>query len=68
MSPSRYLRLQRLNLVRSELRRADPATASVTEIAQRFQFSEPGPVCRRLSKTFRRIAVNHTGRSPITAA
>jgi len=50
-SPSRYLRLRRLNLVRSELRRADPATASVTEIAQRFQFSEP----KRFAGAYRRL-------------
>jgi AraC-like DNA-binding protein len=52
MSPSRYLRLRRLNLVRSELRRADPATASVTEIAQRFQFSELGRFAAAYRKVF----------------
>jgi AraC-like DNA-binding protein len=42
MSPNRYIRLRRLNLVRMALRRADPATASVAEIAQRYEFSELG--------------------------
>jgi AraC-like DNA-binding protein len=42
VSPSRYLRLRRLNQVRAELRRADPMTASVAKIAQRYQFSELG--------------------------
>jgi AraC-like DNA-binding protein len=42
MSPSRYLRLRRLNMVRAALRCADPATTSVAEIAQRYQFSELG--------------------------
>src|SRR5262249_43246300 len=42
LSPSRYIRLRRLNMVRAALRRADPAIASVAEIAQRYQFSELG--------------------------
>jgi AraC-like DNA-binding protein len=42
LSPSRYLRLRRLNMVRAALRGADPATARVAEIAQRYQFSELG--------------------------
>ena len=41
-SPSRYLLLRRLNLARSALRRADPAHASVAEIARSCQFGEPG--------------------------
>ena len=42
LSPSRYIRLRRLNMVRLALRRADPTIASVAEIAQRYQFSELG--------------------------
>jgi AraC-like DNA-binding protein len=42
ISPTRYVLLRRLNLVRSALRRADPASTSVTEIARNFQFSELG--------------------------
>jgi AraC-like DNA-binding protein len=51
MSPSRYLLLRRLNMARSALRRADPATASVAEIARSCQFLEPG----RFAVTYRTI-------------
>jgi AraC-like DNA-binding protein len=42
MSPSRYHLLRRLNMVRSALRRADPETTSVAEIARDHQFLELG--------------------------
>jgi AraC-like DNA-binding protein len=42
MSPGQYERLRRLNLVRAALRRADPETASVTEVAKLHGFSELG--------------------------
>lgn len=42
MSPSSYIRLRRLNLVRAALRQADPATTSVATLARRFGFSELG--------------------------
>jgi transcriptional regulator GlxA family with amidase domain len=42
MSPTRYYLLRRLNMARSALRRADPATASVAEIARDHQFVELG--------------------------
>jgi AraC-like DNA-binding protein len=51
MSPTRYLSLRRLNMARSALRRADPATASVAEIARTYQFREPG----RFAVTYRAI-------------
>jgi AraC-like DNA-binding protein len=51
MSPTRYLLLRRLNMARSALRRADPATASVAEIARIHQFMEPG----RFAVTYRTI-------------
>jgi transcriptional regulator GlxA family with amidase domain len=38
-------------MARSALRRADPATASVAEIARSHQFSEPG----RFAVTYRAI-------------
>jgi AraC-like DNA-binding protein len=50
-SPTRYLLLRRLNLVRSALRRADPAHASVAEIARSYQFGEPG----RFAVTYRSV-------------
>jgi AraC-like DNA-binding protein len=49
VSPSRYLLLQRLNRARSALRRADPSTASVAEVARDHQFLELG----RFAVTYR---------------
>lgn len=51
MGPGQYMRLRRLNLVRAELRRADPATSSVAQIARRYRFSELG----RFTAAYRRI-------------
>jgi AraC-like DNA-binding protein len=51
VSPGRYIRLRRLNFVRAELRRADPATTSVAQIARRHRFSELG----RFAAVYRRI-------------
>jgi AraC-like DNA-binding protein len=42
MSPSRYLRLRRLNIARAVLRRLDPATASVADVAREYGFTELG--------------------------
>ena len=42
MSPTRFILLRRLNMVRSALKRADPASASVSQIARSYQFSELG--------------------------
>jgi AraC-like DNA-binding protein len=51
VSPCQYMRLRRLNLVRAELKRADPATTSVAQIARRHHFSELG----RFAAVYRRI-------------
>jgi AraC-like DNA-binding protein len=51
MSPTRYMLLRRLNMARSALRRADPARASVKEIARLHQFLEPG----RFAVTYRTV-------------
>jgi AraC-like DNA-binding protein len=51
MSPSSYARLRRLNLVRSALRRADPAITRVSELARRYGFSELG----RFAVTYRTV-------------
>jgi AraC-like DNA-binding protein len=51
MSPTRYILLRRLNMARSALRRADPADASVAEIARTYQFQEPG----RFAVTYRTV-------------
>jgi transcriptional regulator GlxA family with amidase domain len=64
MSPARYLLLRRLNMVRSALRRADPANTSITEIARAYQFQEPGRFAvayrtvfgEMLSTTLRRVS------------
>ena len=42
MSPKRYLWMRRMNLVNRALRAADPATATVTEIATSYGFWELG--------------------------
>jgi AraC-like DNA-binding protein len=52
VSPTRYLLLQRLNRARSALRRADPSTASVSEIARNHQFAELGRFAVRYRTTF----------------
>ena len=58
LSPARYLLLQRLNMARSALRRADPSSASVAEVARDHQFLELG----RFAVTYRTIF----GESPST--
>jgi AraC-like DNA-binding protein len=50
-SPARYFLLRRLNMARCALRRADPETASVAEIARSHQFIELG----RFSVTYRNL-------------
>jgi AraC-like DNA-binding protein len=49
VSPMRYMLLQRLNKARSALRRANPSTTSVAEIARNHQFLELG----RFAVTYR---------------
>jgi len=49
VSPARYVLLQRLNRARSALRRSDPSTTSVAEIARNHQFPELG----RFAVTYR---------------
>ena len=41
-TPIQYSRLQRLGKVRAALRRTDPATANVSDIARRYGFHQPG--------------------------
>lgn len=52
MSPGQYMRLRRLNVVRAELARADPATTSVAQIARRYRFSELGRFAAVYRRTF----------------
>jgi AraC-like DNA-binding protein len=58
VSPTRYLLLRRLNRARTALRRADPSTATVAEVARNNQFLEFG----RFAVTYRSIF----GESPST--
>jgi AraC-like DNA-binding protein len=68
MSPTRYHLLRRLNTVRSALQRADPATASVAEIARSCEFSELGRFAASYrtafgelpSTTLRRVIIGST--------
>jgi transcriptional regulator GlxA family with amidase domain len=49
LSPTRYLLLRRLNKARSALRRADPSTATVAQVARDHHFLELG----RFAVTYR---------------
>ena len=51
MSPIRYLSLRRLHQAHEALRTADPANATVTEVATRYGFWEPG----RFSRAYRQL-------------
>jgi AraC-like DNA-binding protein len=51
MSPHRYLQLRRMHLVRRALKIADPATTTVTIIANNYGFGELG----RFSAAYRRM-------------
>jgi AraC-like DNA-binding protein len=64
MSPTRYLLMQRLNMTRSALRRADPATASVAEIARNYQFPEPGRFAVTYRNTFGELPSATLRRAP----
>lgn len=42
MSPTRYIRLRRLQLARTAIVSADPSTACLADIAKHYGFSQPG--------------------------
>jgi AraC-like DNA-binding protein len=52
MSPTRYLRLRRLNMVRTTLRRSDPEASSIAEVARSHGFSEMGRFAAIYRSTF----------------
>jgi AraC-like DNA-binding protein len=69
LSPVRYILLRRLNLVRAQLRRADPATTTVAQIALQYHFSEFGRFAaayrtlfgERPSETLSKAYTNYAG-------
>jgi AraC-like DNA-binding protein len=42
MGPNRYIRLRRMQQVHRDLRNGNPGTASVSEVALRYGFHDPG--------------------------
>jgi len=52
MAPTRYFRLRRLGMVRATLRRADPATANVSDIAARYGFRQSGKFAAKYRAVF----------------
>jgi AraC-like DNA-binding protein len=71
MGPNRYVRLHRMQQVYRELRSGTPGTASVSEIAQRHGFRDPGRFATNYravygelpSVTFRRVSQHTTALS-----
>ncbi len=68
ISPTRYHLLRRLNMARSALRRADPETASVAEIARNHQFLELGRFAVAYRTVFGEMPSSTLRRSPIKTA
>jgi AraC-like DNA-binding protein len=66
VSPTRYLLLQRLNKARWALRRADPSTASVAEVARSYQFLELGRFAVKYRTTFGELPSTTLQRDPQT--
>jgi AraC-like DNA-binding protein len=66
MSPSRYFLIRRLNMARSALRRADPETAKVAEIARIHQFLDLGRFAATYRTVFGELPSTTLRRSPIT--
>jgi AraC-like DNA-binding protein len=65
MSPSRYFLMRRLNMARSALQRADPASASVAGIARVHQFAELGRFAATYSAVFGELPSTTLQRFPI---
>jgi AraC-like DNA-binding protein len=70
LSPGRYIRLRRLNMVRSALQQADPETASVSELAKRYGFTEMGRFAAAYRTVFGEVpsATLKNGHAPIAPA
>jgi AraC-like DNA-binding protein len=71
MSPARYARLRRLNLVRSVLLRANPKADNVATVAKKYGFSELGRFAAAYRAAFGEApsaTLRRTGFVPIEAA
>ena len=68
VSPTRYLLLRRLNKARAALRRADPSTTSVAEVARNHQFVELGRFAVTYRTTFGELPSATLHRDPQRAA
>lgn len=66
ISPSRYMLLRRLKAVRIALRDADPATASVAEIANGYDFTELGRFAGAYRTVFGEAPSTTLRRSPLS--
>jgi AraC-like DNA-binding protein len=64
MSPSRYLRLRRLNMVRTALQRAKPTPGTISAYAKRCGFSELGRFATSYRQTFGEAPSETLRRSP----
>jgi AraC-like DNA-binding protein len=64
VSPSRYLRLRRLNMVRAALQCANPEPGAITELAKRYGFSELGRFATSYRETFGETPSATLRRSP----
>jgi AraC-like DNA-binding protein len=59
MAPTRYFRLRRLGMVRAALRRADPATANVSNVAAWYGFRQPGKFAAQYRAVFGEGSIDH---------
>ena len=59
MGPTGYDRLRRMSLVRRTLRHANADVARVSEVARRYGFRRSRPLCRRISRGVRRVALRN---------
>ena len=66
ISPKRYAITQRLQAAHQALRRADPQTTTVTDVAMTFGFFELGRFARRYRHTFGEVP-SETLRHAVTA-
>jgi AraC-like DNA-binding protein len=71
MSPSRYMRLRRLNLAHEALQHANPETINVSQIARRYGFTELGrfaAIYREIFEELPSASLRHSSSRPCDAA